>query len=217
VKKNLARADREQFRYAYRERRSEVHANPFGKIGTGGTLLYEVVPGSELGLYKRKLVERDGKRLADEKLEDIDRRSRVQGNNAGIDDVVAALDFKIRSRESAGGRDVILIDFAPRPDSRPKTRQGKIAKVFKGTVWVDEASHEVSRVEATSMDSLSYGLGFVAKLDEGTRATLVREKIDASIWLPTSIKLIGEGRALLFRKLDVNYIIEWFDYRRTLE
>ena len=92
VKRNLARADREQFRYAYRERRSEVHANPFGKIGTGGTLVYEVVPGSELGLYKRKLVERDGKRLTDEKLEDIDRRSRVQDNNPSIDDVVAALD-----------------------------------------------------------------------------------------------------------------------------
>ena len=213
---NLAKADREQYRYAYRERRSEIHTNPFGKIGTGGFVLYDVTPGKELGIYQRRLIERDGKPVTDEKAETLDRRSRGK-SNPSIDDVLATLDFKIRTREVLSGRDTIIVDFAPKKESTPKTRQGRIAKAFKGSAWIDEATHEVTRVEAISIDSISYGLGFVARLGEGTKATLSRERIDSAVWLPTSIRLSGDGRALLFRKLNVDYVIEWFNYRRTLE
>lgn len=217
VRANLARADREQYRYAYRERRSEVHTNPFGKIGTDGTLTYEVAPGKELGLYQRRLIERDGKPLpiGDQKTETLDRRERGQ-SNPSIDDVVATLEFKIRGRDMLGTRECIVVDFAPKKGASPKTRQGKVAKVFKGTVWIDEALHEVVRADATSIDDMSYGLGVVARLNEGTHATLVREPIDSGIWLPTSVVLKGEGRAMLFRKLTVDYVVEWFNYRRTL-
>jgi hypothetical protein len=196
VVSNLAKSDREQFRYAYRERRSEVHTNPFGRIGTGGLALYDVTPGKELGIYQRRLIERDGKTVTDEKPEIIDRRNRGK-SNPSIDDVINTLDFTIRAREVMSGRDTIIIDFAPKKESSPKTRQGKIAKAFRGSAWVDEETHEVIRVEATSIDSISYGLGFVARLGEGTRATLSRERIDSSLWLPTSIRLTGDGRALL--------------------
>jgi hypothetical protein len=92
-----------------------------------------------------------------------------------------------------------------------------MAKVFKGTVWVDEDAKEVVRVEAIAIDSLSYGFGVLARLSEGTRVEVVRERIDSTVWLPTSIKLKGDGRALLFiRKLNVDYFIEWFDYKRVL-
>src|SRR6187401_229587 len=94
---NLAKADREQYRYAYRERRSEVHSNPFGKIGTGGLVLYDVTPGKELGIYHRRLIERDGKPVAEQTTEVLDRRNRGK-SNPSIDDVIATLDFTIRAR-----------------------------------------------------------------------------------------------------------------------
>jgi len=45
VRENMARASREQVRYAYKERRTELHTNPFGRLGTGDVLLYDVMPG----------------------------------------------------------------------------------------------------------------------------------------------------------------------------
>ena len=33
---NLIRSQRAQFNYAYKERRTEFHINPFGRVGTGG-------------------------------------------------------------------------------------------------------------------------------------------------------------------------------------
>src|SRR5262245_21155028 len=213
VRQNLSRSDREQYRYAYHERRSDVHTNPFGRIGTDGSLLYQVTPGDEYGVYHRLLVERDGKPLTNENRETIDRRGRSETNPA-VDDVVATLSFQITGHETSGGRSLMLLGFSPKPDAKPKTRQGKLAKSFKGTIWIDEQAREVVRVEATTIDSISYGLGVVARLGEGTQVKVVREPVD-TVWLPTSIRLMGEGRALLFRKLNVDYFVEWFDYKRT--
>src|SRR5688572_26616202 len=44
ARENIARATRLQSGYAYKERRTELHMNPFGRLGTGGTLLYDVTP-----------------------------------------------------------------------------------------------------------------------------------------------------------------------------
>jgi hypothetical protein len=162
-------------------------------------------------------VARDGDPVSGEKRETVDRRGR-SGTSSSVDDVVATLEFSPPRRETAEGRDMIAVDFTPKRDARPQTRQGKLAKVFAGTIWVDEAAMEVARVEAASIDSISYGLGFVARLSEGTQVELRRERVDESIWLPTSIRVKGRGRAMLFiRRLNVDYVIEWFDYRRMLE
>jgi hypothetical protein len=212
VRENMARANREQRFYAYKERRTELHTNPFGRLGTGGMSLYEVTPGPTASVMFRRLLEKDGKPVADSKPERQERRIRT--GRSSIDDTVATLNFAIDGRETVGGRTAIVVRFDPRPESEPETREGKLAKSFKGRIWVDEAAREVMRVEATAIDDLSYGFGLVAKLHKGAIISLVRERVDSSIWLPTAIRFKGSGRALLLRKLNIDFAVEWFDYRR---
>jgi hypothetical protein len=212
---NLARAQREQNRYAYKERRTELRTNPFGRIGTDdGYRVFEVVPGPEPGVVHRTLLERDGVKVANPKPERQERRERGQSRRS-IDDVVETLEFVMQRRESLDGRDTIVVTFAPKEDGRPQTREGRLAKAFSGTIWIDEAASEVIRVEGMAIDSISYGFGVVARLNEGTRVTLTREPIDGTLWLPTSIRVVGAGRAMLFRRLNVDFAIDWFDYRRV--
>jgi hypothetical protein len=209
---NLARAQREQQWYAYKERRSELHTNPFGRIGTGGVVVYEVTPGAEPGVTFRTLLEKDGKKVEDAKPERQERRERRQSPSS-IADVVATLDFMLDRREVRDGHEVIVVTFAAKPEARPQTREGRLAKLFTGSIFVDEAANEVRRVEGRTVDSMSFGLGMIARLNEGTRVTLVREPVAGGIWLPTSIRFTGEGRAMLFRKLNVDFAIDWYDYR----
>jgi hypothetical protein len=214
VEANLQRAQREQWKYAYKERRTDVHTNPFGRIGTGGTSVYDVTPGPEAGVSVRRLIERDGVPVSDAKPERQDRREHPQART-GVDDVVDTLAFTMERRELRDGRETIVVGFKPRADARPQTREGKIAKVFTGSIWVDEAAEEVVRVEATAIDTMSYGFGLIARLNEGTRVTLTRAPVDEAIWLPTTVRMVGEGRAILFRHLDIDFAIDWFDYRRV--
>jgi hypothetical protein len=135
---------------------------------------------------------------------------------SGYADVVEALQFELSGREVVGGRPMITVTFTPRPGARPESREGKIARAFSGTIWIDEAAREVARVEAVAGDSLSVGFGLVARLGKGTTASLVREPVADGTWLPTSLRLKGEGRALLFiRKVEVDFAIDWFDYRNV--
>lgn len=212
TRENLARSNRMQSRYAYRERRTELHMNPFGRLGTGATVVYDVTPDDDGSATIRTLLERDGKAVLGSRPERQERRARPQGRSP-VEDTVAVLQFAIDGRETIDGRDAIVVRFEPRPDGRPSTREGRFARVMKGTIWVDEAAREVMRAEATAIDSLSYGFGIIARLNEGTHATLTREPVDGGIWLPTSIRLMGRGRAVLFRQLTVDHVIEWFDYR----
>jgi hypothetical protein len=215
---NLLRAQREQFNYAYKERRTEFHVNPFGRVGTGAIEGFEVTPIENGTVILKRLIERDGKPVRNGDVDRIKVREerRREGRRTSMDDVVAMLTFTTNRRETVNGRDAIVITFAPKPEGEPQTREGRIAKVFTGSAWVDEASREVIRVEATAVDTISFGLGLIARLNKGTTVSLTREPIDGQIWLPTSIRFAGEGRALLFRRLNVDQRIEWSEYRRVL-
>ena len=210
---NLERSQTRQNGYAYRERRRELHTNPFGRLGSGtGTEEYDVTPLPEGGVA-RTLVARDGKPV---KGETTNSRPRARtSKKSPVIDTAETLDLVLDRREHLNGRDVIIITFSPKADARPETREGKLAKNFRGRIFVDEADAEVVRVEATAIDDISYGLGVVARVNKGATVTLLRERVDAGTWLPTSIRFSGEGRAMLFRKLRVDHLIEWLNYRRT--
>jgi hypothetical protein len=219
ARENLARAGRVQDKYAYKERRTELHTNPFGRLGTGGTLLYEVTPAIPGPGFTRKLLARDGKPVPNAELERFGqrrRRDRAQSPSA-IQDVVSVLSFTLDGRTTIEGKPAFVVKFTPKRDARPSTREGRLARAFNGTIWIEEASREVIRVEAIAVDSISYGYGIVARLGEGTVVTLEREPVEGGIWLPTAIRFKGEGRAMLLRKLNIDFGVDWFDYRKIAE
>ncbi len=212
---NVARAQAVQNQFAYRERRTELHLNPFGRIGSGGTVVYDVMPTADGGV-DRRLVERDGKVVTDAPVERRPPRTRrTTRQRSTIEDVVSALRFSIRDREVRDGRDVVAVGFEPRPGARPETREAELARRFTGTIFVDEAAHEVTRIEATAIEDLTYGMGLVARLEKGTTVTVSRQRIEPDLWMPTSVRFKGQGRALLLRRLEIDQIIEWSDYRRV--
>jgi len=211
---NLERSQSRQASYAYRERRRELHTNPFGRLGSGmGTEEFEVTPLPDGGV-SRTLVARDGQPVKGGETTRSRPRARTSKRSA-VADTADALDLVVDHRERLNGRDVIVITFKPKASAQPESREGKLARLFHGKIFVDEAGAEVVRVEASAVDDITYGLGVVARVNKGASVTLVRERVDADTWLPTSIRLSGDGRAMLFRKLQVDHLIEWFDYRRA--
>lgn len=217
TEQNLVKSEREEVHYAYRERRTDLHTNPFGKIGTDGTRVYDVTPGSPPGVFYRTLIERNGKPVTGSKPEKEEPPQRRERSNkrGPLEEALDMLDFMVERRDVIDGRDMIVVGFAPKPDAKADSDTQKMAKKFKGEVWIDESACEVARVEAVAIDDLTFGLGLLARLHEGTRATLVREPVDSTVWLPTSLRFKGEGHAMLFRKLVVDYAVDWFDYRRV--
>ena len=242
VRENLIRAERIDYQYAFKERRTDIHTNPFGKLGTGGVTVSEVYPSATAPLTYRRVIARNGVALTPQELAEQDReyqrrasellrrlaaeepdakrRRDLEEDRAAergqrrIADVVATLEFKVAGRAVRDGVPTIMVTFTPRPSARPETRQGRIAQKFSGTVWIDEAAHEVIRVEAKAVDDISFGYGLIARLGEGTVATVTRKRVDRNLWLPTQLTINGRGRAAVFRSLVIDFTADWYDYRR---
>jgi hypothetical protein len=231
VREALARSQEVWHRYAYTERRTELHMNPFGRMGTGGTRVTEVRPHANPQLTYRRVIERNGVPVPKHELErqDAEYRARVARiqRDAGdaddddrlartraqliLDDVIKTLQFELDRRELRHDKPVIVVTFAAKPNARPQTREGRLARVFAGSIWIDEASREVIDVRAVAKDDVSFG-GFIAKVYEGTEAVVVRREIESDVWMPTRVTLSGDVRAL-FRKTRIDHVIEWYDYR----
>ena len=158
-------------------------------------------------------------RLAAEEPDARRRRDReaeraAQRGQRRIIDVVSALQFKVEGRALHEGVPAIVVTFTPKPGAMPETRQGRIAQKFGGKVWIEEASMEVMRMEAKAIDDISFGYGLIARLNEGTVATVTRRRIDRDLWLPTQLTIKGRGRAAVVRTLVLDFTADWFDYRR---
>jgi hypothetical protein len=215
VRVNLAKSEDEQNRFAYKERRTDLDLNPFGRIGTAGVRVVAVTPIEDGKAVTRQLIERDGKPVSDSAPSRREIRKTERGKSV-VDDVAAMLDVKIDRRERFESRDAIVLTFKPKRDATPRTREGRLARDFAGEIWIDELAREVVRVDARAIDDLTFGYGVFARLNEGATVTVRRQRIDENLWLPVSIRFNGEGRALLFRKLKIDFALDWFDYRKVL-
>ena len=216
VRANLARSQEAQNLFAYKERRTDLRLNPFGRMGTGETRVIAVTPIEGGKALTRRLIERDGKPVTDSVPSRREIRMTERGRSV-VDDVAATLDVRIDRRDSFEGRDAIVATFTAKRDASPRTREGRLVRGFAGEIWIDELAREVLKVEATAIDDLTYGYGVLGRLNEGAKVSVRRQRIADDLWLPVSIRFNGEGRALLFlRKLTINFAVDWFDYRRVL-
>jgi hypothetical protein len=237
----LSRSQQLWHRYAYRERRTELHLNPFGRMGTGGTRVLEVRPSPNPQLTYSRVIERDDVPVPRHELDrqDAEYRARVaraardaadssgaaqraQDEQAAtrrarmvVDDVLKTLTFEIARREIRRGRPVIVVTFTPNPAARPTTREGHLATGFAGSVWIDEALREVTDMRAVAIADVSFG-GFIARVYKGTEAVVERREVEPGVWMPTRLTLSGDIRAL-FRRATINHVIDWSNYRRMVE
>lgn len=241
AREKLASDERLQVRYVYKLRRTDMGRNPFGRIGTGDTNLYEVYPSPVLALTyyrhvatngvpvsERGLAEQDRKqrekvdayvrRLRRESARDRQRRldeDSVVGEREQrmVEDVVATLDYTLERRDALEGRAAIIVAFAPKPAARPWSTEGRLVKHFRGRVWIEEDEKQIMRVEVEAVETISFGLGFVARIHQGTKGVFTRRQMPDLTWLPAGARLTGSGRALLFRRFDIDFTSEYFDYQ----
>jgi hypothetical protein len=240
VRKRLASNDHLQSRFSYRERTTELKLNPFGRMGSGPVLVYDVYPHPNDELTYRRLIERDGRPLSAEELEEQDRRYRErlaawqrrvarEGQSERVErlreaeedrekdrdrarEALALFDFAIEGRAVWEGNPAIVIRFTPKSDGSPRSREGRVAHAFSGRAWVHEFEYEVMFVDATAIHDVSFGFGLIARLHKGSTVRFTRQRIEGA-WLPTSTRFEGTGRALLVRKVEIDFSREYLGYR----
>lgn len=222
--------------YTFLEKHVERQLDSKGAVTRTKTATFEVYPSLEPGHTYRRLVEKDGRPLTPEELAAEDRKhekkigdettpeaeakraARLQEvrrrEESAVSQLFAIYDIAIAGREMLDGRSTILLTFRPKPGVVPTGRAGKILKTFAGRAWIDEEDRQLARVDAELVDTLSFGLGILARLHKGSRASIVRRKINDEIWLPAEARFAGSARLMLVKGIRMEAASEYSDYRK---
>jgi hypothetical protein len=173
------------------------------------------------------LIQKDGKPLnADDTRKEEERASKEAAkyakpgaDNADKDEVsvsrlLAITRFSNPRRLTEAGRSQIVIDFVGDPHAKTHGRNEEALKRVYGTVWIDEAAREVSRMNATFDQNLHVGFGLLATVEKGSTFSFNQALIRQEVWLPTAIDGHFDGKALLFVGFHVNLNVRFDEYRK---
>jgi hypothetical protein len=133
---------------------------------------------------------------------------------AVVDDIFTVYDIRMLGREPIEGHETIAFALTPRRDARPRTRDGGIMKKFAARAWVSESDYELARVDVEAIDTVSIGLGFLARVHKGTRASFTRRKVNDEVWLPVRTSYTASARIGLVKVLRVGGASEFSNYRK---
>ncbi len=233
VRQRLASDEELQGQYAYKERSTELRLNPFGALGMGAVQVYEVYPSIDPELTYRRLIERNGVPVKSADLARRDREYRDKVRRAlkdpdtarrqaeqrrkqrrMVNDVLGSLRTTVVGRDTVDGEPAIVVEFGRRPHADPQTREGRIVAHFQGRAWVHEIEYQVMKIEAAAVGDVTFGFGLIGRINRGSAGIFVRRKVNGEAWLPVEARFKGTGRALLFRKIEINWMREYYDYRR---
>jgi len=117
-------------------------------------------------------------------------------------------------RERIEGHDTIAFSLTPKADARPRTTEGGQMRHFKVQAWISESDYELVKLDAEAIDTLSFGLGVLARLHKGAKLSFLRRKINDEVWLPAVASYSGSARVSLLFMLRRAGSSEFSGYRK---
>ncbi len=110
-----------------------------------------------------------------------------------IDATRNAFIFTFIGQEQRGERTLSKYRMEPNPSFRSTNRANSVFAKVKGFVWIDDASHQMARVQGEVTDDISLGI-FLAKIYKGSRFLQDRYEVAPGLWLPTFSQYDFDGR-----------------------
>ena len=109
----------------------------------------------------------------------------------------------------------ILTKYAmvPNPKYKATTRNAVIFSKVRGTVWIDEESGELARIEGSVMEDISISL-FLAKVYKGSHFMQERYEMAPGQWFPTYEQYDFDGRKFVI-PFSMHERTFYSDYKRV--
>jgi hypothetical protein len=131
-----------------------------------------------------------------------------------VNDIFSVFDIRMIGREQIEQHETIAFSLTPKPAAQPKTTEGRQMKHFTVKAWISEADHELVKLEAEAIDTLSFGLGVLARLHKGAHLSFLRRKVNGEVWLPAVASYQGSARVGLLFTLRRGGTSEYSGYRK---
>jgi hypothetical protein len=221
--------------YTYQRKEVTHELDSHGQVKKTESSTYDLVTIGE-ELYS-KLIARNGKPLSEKDAREADekfdkhvqkRRSESPGTRARrleqqrkqedearrfLGEIPQAFTFRLRGDEVVDGHESWVLDAEPRPGFRPKVKRAELLTKFKGRIWIDKKEFQWVRVEAETIDTVSFGL-FLARLGKGARVTFEQKRVNSEVWLPARATARLDAKLAMLKSLRISSEVTWSGYRK---
>jgi hypothetical protein len=164
-------------------------------VGPDGKIADAAAYRTELEKLEKSLVwAADSGRAQHDAYEKIAKKRKEREDLIGA--ARSAFLFTYVANEQRDSRVLLKYRMNPNPAFRPSSRATSVYTRVRGTVWIDEASGELARIEGEVTDDISLGL-FLAKVYKGSHFMQERYEMVPGLWLPTFSQYDFDGRKFL--------------------
>jgi hypothetical protein len=130
-----------------------------------------------------------------------------------IDATHSAFAFTFEGKEIRGDRQLLRYAMAPRKDYKPTSRMTTLFTKVRGTIWVDEQTSQLAKVEGEVTDDISLAL-FLARVNKGSHFMQERYEIAPGVWEPTFEQYDFDGRKF-FSSFSIHERTSYSGYKRV--
>ena len=124
-----------------------------------------------------------------------------------------AFRFTFEGREWRADCPLLRYSMTPNPGYRPTTRNTILLTKVRGTLWIDERSSELAKVEGVVTEDVSLAL-FLAKVYKGSHFMQERYEIAPGVWEPTYEQYDFDGRKY-FMPFSIHERTFYSNYKRV--
>jgi hypothetical protein len=213
-----------RFGYSFRETQRKTAIDGSGRRREEPATILESYPGLPGEERWERVVQRNGKPVSEAELKQKDderrRKAMLRADEARreravlVDDVFIVYAVDMVGRERIEGHDTIAFTLTPRPQAKPRTRDGRMMKSFRGRAWVSETDFELARLDVEATETVSIGMGLLARVHKGTSLGFTRRKVNGEAWLPARVQYEISARFLLLKRFREGGVTEFSDYRK---
>jgi hypothetical protein len=242
VRRSLARieeSDKKIGDYGFIRRTERKELTSSGEIKTQRN--WTVKRELQDGFMVNRLLERDGKPLAEEerrkneetiqkrlaelkamtpeqlqKMRD-ERRKKGNDEEAWLKEFPEALDYKPAGEEMIDGRPALLLECSPRQGYQPKNMRAHIFEKMRGRLWIDKADSELVKADVEMFDTVNLGWGVLGRIEKGTRFFLKRKKVAEDTWFPEAETYKFGARLMLVKSIRNEVHTQYSDFRHRSE
>jgi hypothetical protein len=104
--------------------------------------------------------------------------------------------FTLEGHETRDGRSLAKYSLVPNPKYKPTTRNAVLFTKVRGTLWIDEQSSELAKIDGVVTEDVSLAL-FLAKVYKGSHFMQERYEVAPGVWEPTFEQYDFDGRKYL--------------------
>jgi PAS domain-containing protein len=155
------------------------------------------------------------KKLVDDPAERARREKRTKQDEDKYRELLKAIPDAFIFKYDGNDGELTRLSFTPNPHYSAPTRELTVYHSMTGHIWVDRAALRLAGIEGKLMEDVRFGWGLLGHLDKGGTFKVVQKNVGDNHWDAVSVDLNIQGRAIIFKTLNIKQKQVFTDYRRV--